>query len=54
MAYCASAELNLLCCQFIKNSSFESVACFVIGMTLEDFIALGLEAMQGISGELGL
>jgi putative nucleotidyltransferase with HDIG domain len=40
---------------FAAGASREQIAaCCAIGMTLEDFIALGLEAMQGISGELGL
>jgi putative nucleotidyltransferase with HDIG domain len=40
---------------FAAGASREQIStCCAIGMTLEDFIALGLEAMQGISGELGL
>ncbi len=40
---------------FAAGANREQIAtCCAIGMTLEEFIALGLEAMQGISAELGL
>jgi putative nucleotidyltransferase with HDIG domain len=40
---------------FAAGASREQIAsCSTLGMTLEDFIALGLVAMQGISNELGL
>jgi len=40
---------------FAAGASREQIAtCSTLGLTLEEFIALGLEAMQGISGELGL
>ncbi|MBC7104389.1 MAG: phosphohydrolase, partial [Firmicutes bacterium] len=29
-------------------------ACSELGLPLEEFLALGLEAMKGIAGELGL
>jgi putative nucleotidyltransferase with HDIG domain len=40
---------------FAAGASREQIAsCETLGLTLDDFIALGLEAMQGISDELGL
>jgi putative nucleotidyltransferase with HDIG domain len=40
---------------FAAGANREQIAtCSALGLTLEDFIALGLEAMKGISGELGL
>jgi putative nucleotidyltransferase with HDIG domain len=40
---------------FAAGANREQIAtCAGIGLALEDFIALGLSAMQGISGELGL
>lgn len=40
---------------FARGANRETIrACSDIGMSLEDFIAVGLEAMQGISEELGL
>lgn len=40
---------------FAAGASREQIAmCTEIGLELDDFIALGLSAMQGISGELGL
>lgn len=40
---------------FARGANRETIkACSEIGLTLEEFVALGLEAMQGVSGELGL
>jgi putative nucleotidyltransferase with HDIG domain len=40
---------------FAAGANREQIAtCGGIGLSLEDFIALGLAAMQGISGDLGL
>jgi putative nucleotidyltransferase with HDIG domain len=40
---------------FAAGASREQIAsCSMLGLTLEEFIALGLAAMQGISGDLGL
>jgi putative nucleotidyltransferase with HDIG domain len=40
---------------FAAGASREQIAyCSQIGLTLEEFIALGLRAMQGISDDLGL
>ena len=40
---------------FAVGANREQIAtCSTLGLTLEDFIALGLEAMKGISAELGL
>ncbi len=40
---------------FAAGASREQIAtCSQIGLELDEFIALGLAAMQGISGELGL
>jgi len=41
--------------RFAAGANREQIAkCSEIGLELEDFIALGVEAMQGIAGELGL
>lgn len=41
--------------RFAAGANREQIAkCSEIGLELEDFIALGLEAMQGIAQELGL
>ena len=40
---------------FAAGANREQIAsCSTIGLTLEEFIVLGLEAMKGISGDLGL
>lgn len=40
---------------FAKGANREQIACCAeMGLTLEEFIALGLEAMQATHGELGL
>lgn len=40
---------------FAKGARRETIqTCSELGLTLEKFISLGLEAMQGIAGELGL
>ncbi|MDI6711520.1 MAG: HDIG domain-containing protein [Thermoanaerobacterales bacterium] len=40
---------------FARGANRETMkACADIGLSLEDFIALGLEAMKGIAGEIGL
>jgi len=40
---------------FARGASREAMmACSEIGLSLEEFMSLGLEAMQGIAGELGL
>ena len=40
---------------FARGANRETIrACSEIGMDLEDFVAIGLSAMQGISEELGL
>ncbi|WP_027364938.1 HD domain-containing protein [Desulfotruncus alcoholivorax] len=40
---------------FARGANREIIAaCSEIGLSLEEFIALGLEAMQGIAGEMGL
>ena len=40
---------------FAAGANREQIAsCINIGLTLEEFIALGLEAMKGISGKLGM
>jgi predicted hydrolase (HD superfamily) len=40
---------------FAAGANREQIAsCSTLGLTLEEFIALGLEAMKGISYELGL
>ncbi|NMB26399.1 MAG: HDIG domain-containing protein [Firmicutes bacterium] len=40
---------------FARGADREAISsCADFGMELEDFIALGLRAMQGISGDLGL
>ena len=41
--------------RFAAGAKREQIArCSELGLSLEDFLALGLEAMQGIAGELGL
>ena len=41
--------------RFAADANREQIAkCSEIGLELEDFVALGLEAMQGIAEELGL
>ena len=40
---------------FARGANRETIrACADIGMSLEDFVTVGLEAMQGISADLGL
>ena len=40
---------------FARGANREKIAaCSEIGLSLEEFIKIGLEAMQGISGDLGL
>ncbi len=40
---------------FAAGANREQIAsCSTLGLSLEEFIALGLSAMQGISGDLGL
>lgn len=40
---------------FARGANRETIrACSELGLSLEEFLGLGLEAMQGIAGELGL
>jgi predicted hydrolase (HD superfamily) len=40
---------------FAKGANREQLAsCTELGLSLDEFFAIGLEAMQGISSELGL
>ncbi|MDN5348508.1 MAG: uncharacterized protein PWP65_2073 [Clostridia bacterium] len=40
---------------FARGANRETIAsCSELGLTLEEFMQIGLEAMQGIAGELGL
>ena len=40
---------------FAAGANREQIArCSEIGLELDEFIAIGVEAMQGIAGELGL
>ena len=40
---------------FAKGANREAIkTCADLGLSLEEFVSLGLEAMQGISGDLGL
>lgn len=40
---------------FARGANRETIRCCAeLGLSLEEFIGLGLEAMQGIAGELGL
>ena len=40
---------------FARGANRETIrACSEMGLSLEEFLGLGLEAMQGIAGELGL
>jgi len=41
--------------RFAAGANRERIAkCSAIGLELEEFVALGLESMQGIAPELGL
>ncbi|MBI2919221.1 MAG: HDIG domain-containing protein [Chloroflexi bacterium] len=41
--------------RFAAGADREAIAdCAELGLTLEQFLALGLEAMQGVAGDLGL
>ena len=40
---------------FARGANRETIAkCQDISLSLEEFVKIGLEAMQGIAGELGL
>ena len=40
---------------FARGASREQInSCVELGLTLEEFIGLSIDAMQGIAGELGL
>jgi len=41
--------------RFAAGADRQAIAdCSQVGLTLEEFLALGLKAMQGVAGELGL